>query len=97
MFENFDRDFNRTRRRMRMMSTIIVIFILLVFGFYATSFSKAASGRHMYQITVYNYGSEETYFTDSIISKDNTHIVFMNTFGMKQDVMGSGISVTQFK
>lgn len=78
---------------------IVAGIIVLAFVFNASFVAKAkSSGKNVYTITVYNFGVKDgdTYVTDSIISQDANKIVFIDAFGRKQTISGTGISVTQY-
>jgi hypothetical protein len=78
----------------------LVLGLIAIILIYNVSFAVKAknSGKSLYTITVYNFGVKDgdTYFTDSIISQDASKIVFIDAFGRKQIVAGSGITVTQY-
>jgi len=100
MFESdFDKRFKRSNNRFRgFMFLILGIFVLMSI-FYLSFATKAKSqGKNLYTITVYNFGVKDgdTYVTDSILSQDANKIVFIDAFGRKQIVSGTGISVTQY-
>jgi hypothetical protein len=96
---DFDKRFNRTRNGIRGIWILVIIIIVSVIAFNVSVAAKAKSaGKNIYTITVYNFGVKngDTYVTDSIISQDANKIVFIDAFGRKQMVSGTGITVTQY-
>ena len=95
--KEFDRDWKKAQRRSKAIwIAVIVLMLLSVAGRFAFFSNVKSKGKSVYTINVHNYGSEETYFSDSIVSQESNKIVFLDGFGRKQTITSPGISVTQY-
>ncbi len=75
---------------------IIVLFSVFVVGRLLLYANAKHQRKTIYTITINNFNSEETFFTDSIVSQEPNKIVFFDGFGRKQTITSPGISVTQY-
>lgn len=84
---SFNSEFRSTQM---MIKSFFVIFAIIIAGMFIFRFSRMASGKSMYEITIPSYSntSPTTYFATQYVEKDGC-IIFKDEFGFEQKVCGA--------